>query len=115
MSGEIIALEADGEYQTLLYLIPIAVPKKIGSANLVPTPSSNLSDLAASIVTPEEKAMLDSGELGFRTVQIFLGKPGLRDDQASLGITESYNKTVLEFGKWYAAKYKLTGRRLDGG
>lgn len=74
MANEISAImgNIDGNRYSVVMVFPLdpAKIKKIGITNVVPTPSSQLSDTESSIVDTVHKTALDTGESVFRRVEI---------------------------------------------
>lgn len=74
MANEITLLDArssptDGTFVNVCFRYDIAVPKQVGGATVVVTPSAALPTLAAQALAPAEKAALDTGTAAFEIVE----------------------------------------------
>jgi hypothetical protein len=112
MANEITVLEGDGEKSyTLLFLFPVAAPVQVAGANVVPTPSSALPEMAAAILTSGEKAALDAGTSMFSVVP-FSPASGLTNPQLQTRVKAIYAEQQTEKNRWYQQAYKYAGTRI---
>ena len=114
MADEIIALEGKPKSNSysLLMLFPIATPKQVNGANVVPTPQSELTTLEASLLTAGQKSALDAGTGVFQrtTIQV------LENDTGPTLITKAqskYTALAIQVSDEYDRRYKFTGSKVD--
>lgn len=94
MANEIIKLNGNGLNRTFLFLYPITAPITYtgqGSSvkTVVPTPATNLSALAADMLSTPQKNDLDSGAMGFEVVSLRLNDTDLANDSVLIPALQS--------------------------
>ncbi len=119
MAKEITILEGDGSFRFNLFLtFPIASPKQVGGANVVPTPATNadatsaLPLIADQILDAAEKAALDGGTAAYRVIQ-FRKDASLTNPQLLALVRQKYAKELADFNMWYSQTYRHAGQRFN--
>ena len=119
MANEITTLEGDGSFRFSLFLIfPIASPKQVKGANVVPTPATDidganaLPSIADAVLTAAEKAALNDGTAAYRVIQ-FRKDASLTNAQLTALARQRYAEELAEFNRWYAQTYLHAGTRLS--
>ena len=108
----LLARSSGNNNHTVIFLYPIATPEtyvsNAGTVNFVPTPSENLPELAADILTAGEKTSLDAGESAFR-VMSFNKAPGLTQAQLIIEVRRIYAAFLAQFNLDYSNIYDKSG------
>ena len=105
MANEITVLESDGSFRFSLFLIfPIASPKQVSGANVVPTPATNpdatsaLPTIAGQVLSTAEKAALDGGTAAYRVIQ-FRKDTSLTNAQLLALARQKYGTSIFLMGR----------------
>ena len=115
MANELAILEGDGKsrYGVLFYFpIPDNIRVTVGGSNVVVTPSSELSEIAALVVTQAEKVELDLGKAVFRVHHYSLG-PAMTDAEFIDKMRLDYAAEETEVLARYQDAYRYVGERHD--
>ena len=95
-----------------LFLYPISAPKAVGGSNVVVSPSADLPELVAGVLTAAEKAALDSGDMAFEVVS-FQVEAGMTNAQRIARLRAIYASRKADFDTDYTRRYQFAGTRLD--
>ena len=115
MANEITALERDGNGNLsvlLFYPIPVALRAQVGGTNVVPTPSADLPDLAATVLDAAEKTQLDAGEAMFHVVRVGMDE-GKTVAQTLADVRDKYASLEQKLKDAYVQRYEFVGQRFD--
>lgn len=101
----------DREY-TAVFLYPIATPKQINSANVVPNPSSSLSEDLKALLVPAEITALDNGTSAFDVIS-FTRAQQHSNAEITDHLKAKYDIMKTEKARWYQETYRFAGSRID--
>lgn len=114
MANEIAVLDRDPNEgrARVLFLYLIASPKQVNGANVVPTPSANLPDLAKIVLLQAEKDALDAGTSAFG-VHTFPVPTTTTNQEAATFLKTKWAIYDADFQTQYTARYSRTGTRIS--
>ena len=97
-------------------IYPITTPKQVDGANVVPTPSSGLSDLALQLATLHGHiAGLDAGTFQYEFQEVNLaGLESATGPQLVAFVQSIYAERLPTIEAEYQARYRFTGAAVDG-
>lgn len=116
MANEIRILEGDGDnnYQ-VLFLFPIGTPRQVNGVNVVPTPATTLSGMAATVAalpTMDVTAALNAGTMAYEIVS-FRKDSAATNAQLIARLQAIYASKVVEAGRVYTLRYQHAGTVLN--
>ena len=117
MANEITKLDGDGGLNAnLLFLYPLTPITYTGSAGtvtVIPTPSTDLPEIANNVLGVAEKAALDDGSSAFEVVKMTV-PDALSNTQLLTNARALYAKRMADFIERHTRAYNRAGQRFNG-